>query len=80
MLGLHITGFPEKNVIALSEEILVQKFTSASSQLQLSFVQSIQRAEYVTQTLEFPIKEDTYPTTIQRILSMYTQVFGLYHD
>ena len=70
MLGLHITGFPEQNVITLSKEILVQKFTSTSSQLQLAFVQSIQRAEYVTPTLEFPIKADTYPTTIRQILSM----------
>lgn len=31
MLGLHITRFPKKNVITLSEEILVQKFTFASS-------------------------------------------------
>ena len=31
MLELHIIGFPEYIVITLSEEILVQKFTSASS-------------------------------------------------
>ena len=80
MLGLHMTWFLEKNVITLFEEILVHKFTSASSQLQLSFVQSIQRPEYVTPTLEFPIKEDTYPATIQQILFMYAQVFCLYHD
>ena len=65
MFGLHITTFPEKNVITLSEDILVQKFTSVSPQLQLSFVQSIQRPKYVTPTLEFPMKVDTYPTTIQ---------------
>ena len=28
MLGLHTTNFPEQNIITLSEEILVQKFTS----------------------------------------------------
>ena len=65
------TLFLEKNIITLSEEILVQKFTSASSQLQLSFFQSIQTVEYVTPTLEFTIKADTYPTIIQQILSMY---------
>ena len=31
MLVLHITRFLEQNVVTLSEEILVQKFTSASS-------------------------------------------------
>ena len=80
MLGLHITGFREQNVVTLSEEILVEKFNSATPEVQLSFVQAIQRVEYVTPTLEFPIKADTCPTTIQQILSMYTQVFGLYHD
>ena len=80
MLGLHITGFLEQNVVTLFEEIIVQKFTSATPQIQLSFVQAIQRAEYVTSTLEFPIKVDTCPTTIQQILSMYTKVFGLYHN
>ena len=80
MLGLHTTGFLEKNVITLCEDILVQNFTLVPPQLQLSFVQSIQRLEYVTPTLEFPIKADTFPTTIKQILSMYVQVFGLYHD
>ena len=80
MLGLHTTSFPEKNVITLSEEILVQKFTSSSPQVQLAFVQGIQRPEYITSTLEFPIKLDTCPTTIQHIFSRYSQVFGLYHD
>ena len=80
MLGLHIVGFPEKNVITLSEEILVQKFTSATPQIQLDFVQGIQRLKYITSVLEFPIKVDTCHTTIQQILLMYSQVFGLYHD
>ena len=31
-------------------------------------------------TLEFPIKANTCPTTIQQILFMYCQVFGLYHE
>ena len=39
MLDLPIIGFPEQNVVTFFEEILVQKFTSASTQLQLSFVQ-----------------------------------------
>lgn len=72
MLGLHTTGFFEQNVVTLLEEILVHKFTSTTPQVQLSFVQGIQRHEYVTPTLEFPIKDDTCPTTIQLILSMYT--------
>lgn len=42
--------FPEQNVITLSEEILGQKFTFATPQVQLSFVQGIQRLEYVTPT------------------------------
>lgn len=71
MLGLHTTNFSEKNIITLLEEILVHKFTSTSPQVQLSFVQGIQRPEYTISTLEFPIKSDTYPTTIQQILSMY---------
>ena len=80
MLGLHNSGFLKQNVITLSEEVLVQKFTLASSQLQLSFVQSIQRMKYVTPNLEFPIKADTCPMTIQQIMSMYAKVFGLYHN
>ena len=48
--------------------------------MQLSFVQTIQTDEYITPNLKFPIKEDTCPTTIQQILSMYAKVFGLYHD
>ena len=80
MLGLHTTNFLEQNVITLLEEILVQEFTSSFPQVQLSFVQGIQWPEYIISTLEFPIKVDTCPTTIQQILSMYCQVFGLYHD
>ena len=30
--------------------------------------------------MELTIKVDTFPTTIQRILSMYSQVFGMYLD
>lgn len=65
MLGLHTTGFPEQNVITLSEENLVQKFTSATPQVQLAFVQGIQSLEYITSTLEFAIIVNTCPTTIQ---------------
>ena len=74
MLGLHTTRFSDQNVVTLSEEILVQRFTSATPQVQLSFVQGIQGPEYVNPTLEFPIKFDTCPTTYQQILSMYTWI------
>ena len=70
MLGLDTIGFPKRNLITLSEEILVQKFTSATPQVQLPFVHGIQRVECITSTLEFPIKSNTYPTIIQQILSM----------
>lgn len=59
---------------------LVQKFTSATPQVQLAFVQGIQRPEYITPTLYFPIKSNKCPTTVQQIISMYSQVFGMYHD
>ena len=71
MLGLNGTGFLEQNIITLSEDVLVQKFISTPPQVQLSFVQSIQRAEYITSNLEFPIKANTCHTIIQQILSMY---------
>ena len=45
MLGLHSTNFPEINTVPLSEETLVQKFTSLSPQEQFSFVHSIQKPE-----------------------------------
>ena len=80
MLGLHTTNFPDQNIVTLTEEIPVQKFTSLTPQVQLSFVQGIQRPEYIISTLEFPVKADTFPTPIQQIISMYCQVFGLYHD
>ena len=60
--------------------MLVQNFISTPPHLQLSFVQSIQRTEYITSDLEFPIKEDTCHMAIQQILSMYAQIFDLYHD
>ena len=80
MLGLNGSRFLEQNIITLSEDVLVQKFVSTPPQVQLSFIQSIQRAEYITTDLEFPIKAYTCHTTIQQILSMYAQVLGLYHD
>ena len=43
MLGLHTTNFPKQNIITLFEEILVQKFTASTPQVQLSFIQGIQR-------------------------------------
>ena len=43
-------------------------------------MQSLQRPDYVFSTLTFPIKSDTCQTTVQNILSMYTQVFGQIHD
>ena len=80
MLGLNGLGFLEQNIITLSKDVLVQKFISTPPQVKLFFVQSIQRAEYITLDLEFPIKVDTCHSTIQQILSMYAQIFGLYHD
>lgn len=80
MLGLNGPGFLEKNIVTLSKDVLVQKFISIPPHLQLSFFQSIQRTEYITSYLEFPIKVDTCHTTIQQILSMYAQIFDLYHD
>ena len=65
MLGLNGSGFLEQNIITLSEDVLMQKFISTPPHLQLSFVQSIQRVEYITSDLEFPIKADTCHTTIQ---------------
>ena len=80
MLGLHSTNFPSQNTITLSEDVLVQKFTSLSPQHQLSFVQGIQGPEYILSALNFPLKDDLFQTPIQLILSMYSQVLGLYHD
>lgn len=80
MLGLNGSGFLEQNIITLIEDVLVQKFNSTLPHLQLSFVQSIQRTEYINSDLEFPIKADTCHTTFQQILSMYAQIFDLYHD
>ena len=69
MLGLNGSGFLEQNIITLSEYVLVQKFISTPPHIQLSFAQSIQRAELITSDLEFPIKANTCHTTIQQILS-----------
>ena len=80
MLGLNGLGVLDQNIVTLSEDVLVQKFISTPPHLQLSFVQSFQRTEYITVELEFPIRADTCHTTIQHILSMYAQIFGLYHD
>ena len=43
-------------------------------------MQSLQRPDYVLPTLTFPVKFDTWHTTVQNILSMYTQIFGQIHD
>ena len=75
-LGLHDTNLIERNFVTLSEEILVQKFSSYTPFEQLDFVQSLQRPDYILSTLNFPIKSDTCHTTVRNILSMYTQVFG----
>ena len=80
MLGLNGSGVLDQNIVTLSEYVLVQKFISTPSHLQLSFVQSFQITEYITAELEFPIKADTCHITIQQILSMHAQIFGLYHD
>ena len=69
----------ERNFVTLSEEIIVQKFSSYTPSEQLNFVQSLQRQDYVLSTLTFPIKSDTCYTTVRNILSMYTQVFGQIH-
>lgn len=80
MLGLNGSRVLDQNIVTLSKDVLAQKFIFTPSHLQLSFVQSFQRTEYITTKLEFPIREDTFHTTIQQILSMYAQIFGLYHD
>ena len=64
----------------ITKEVLVQKFASLSPQGQLSFIQGIQRPEYILSTLNFPVKSDNFQTPIQLILSMYCQVLGLYQD
>jgi hypothetical protein len=38
MLGLVDSGFLEQNVVTLSEDVLVQKFISTPTQVQLAFV------------------------------------------
>ena len=80
MFGLHSTNFPSQNTITLSEDVLIEKFTSLSPQHQLSFVQGIQRPEYILYDFNFPLKVDSFQTPIQLILSMYNQVLGLSHD
>ena len=77
---MNESGVLDQNIVTLPEDVLVQKFISTPLHLQLSFVQSFQRVEYITAELEFPIRADTCHTTIQQILSMYAQIFGLYHD
>ena len=79
-LGLQDTNLIERNYVTLSEAILVQNFSSYTPSEQLDFVQSLQRPDYVLPTLTFPVKSDTCHTTVQNILSMYTQVFGQIHD
>ena len=51
MVCLHTTRFSKQNMITVSQEILVQNFTSATPQVQLAFIQGIQRPRYVTPTL-----------------------------
>ena len=80
MLGLNGLGVLDQNIVTLSEDVLVQKFISTPLHLKLSFVQSLQRAEYIIVELEFPLRVDTCHTTIQHILSMHAQIFGLHHD
>lgn len=80
MMGLHSTNFPSMNTITLSEDVLVQKFTSLSPQQHISFIQGIQRPEYILSALNFPFKSYLFQTLVQLILSMYSQVLGLYHD
>ena len=79
-LGLQDTNLIERNFVTLSEDILVQNFSSYTPSEQLDFVQSLQRPDYALSTLTFPIKSNTFHTKIRNILSMYTQVFGQIHD
>ena len=79
-LGLQDANLNERNIVALSEQILVHKFSSYSPSKQLDFVQSLQRPDYILSTLNFPIKSYTCHATVINILSMYTQVFGQVHD
>jgi hypothetical protein len=80
MLGLNSTNFLENNTAPLSEETLVQKFTSLSSQEQFSFVNNIQRLEHLLHVMNSPLKDELFQTPIQLILSMYTQIMGFNHD
>ena len=56
MLGLNSTNFSEKNVISLSEEIMIQKFTSLSSQEQLAFFHIIHKPKELLQVMKFPLR------------------------
>ena len=70
MIFLHSTNFLSQNTITLSKNMFVLKFTSLSPKLQLSFVQGIQRPEYISFALNFQLKVDSFQSSIQLILSM----------
>lgn len=80
MLGLNSTNFPENNFVPLFEETLVQKFTSLSSQKQLSFVHGIQKTGELLQVMNFPFKVELFQTPFQHIMLMFTQIMGFNHD
>ena len=64
----------------MSEETLIQKFTSLSSQEQFSFFHSIQKLEDLLQVMNFTLKAELFQTPIQLIMSMYTQIMCFNHD
>ena len=64
----------------LSEETLIKKFTSLSSQKQFSFVHCLQKPEHLLKVLNFPLKVELFQISVQLILSMVVQIMGLNHD
>ena len=80
MLRLNSNKSSKKSVIPLSKETLIQNFTSLSSQEQFSFVHTIQKLEDLLQVMNFPLKALLFQSSIQLIMSMYTQIMGFNHD
>ena len=80
MLGLNSTNFLENNIVHLFEEALIKKFTSLSSQEQLSFVSSIKNLKDLLQVMNFPLKANLFETPIQLVMLVYTQNMGFNHD
>ena len=80
MLGLDFVGFPQQNTVELSEETLIQKFTSLPPQGQLTFVNSIQNPENHFQVLNYPLQTESFQKPIQLIMSMFSQIMDLSYD